>query len=112
MSFGLKNAIGTFTKTMSKMFKGLGDNFLNVFIDDFNVHNESWDEHLQNLHAVFFKLLKVTLKLNPNKSCFVANSITFLGHIVNNKSTKPNLSKINAILTFQIQRRLPTFDHL
>lgn len=111
MSFGLKNATSTFTITMSKMFKGLGDNCLKVFIDDFNVHSESWDEHLQHLHAVFFKLWEVSLKLNPSKCCFVAKIITFIGHIVNNEGTKPNLSKINAVLISQIQKQLLTFDH-
>jgi hypothetical protein len=45
MLFGLKNATNTFTKTMSKVFKELGDKFLKVFVDDFNVHIKSWEEH-------------------------------------------------------------------
>jgi hypothetical protein len=42
MSFGLKNAISTFTKTMLEVFKKLGEKLLNIFGDDLNVHNESW----------------------------------------------------------------------
>jgi hypothetical protein len=76
MPFSLKNATNTLTRTMSKVFKGLGGKFLKVFIDDLNVHNESWEEHLQHLDVVFFKLKEVNLKLNPNKCCFVAKSIT------------------------------------
>jgi uncharacterized protein YehS (DUF1456 family) len=41
MLFGLKNATSTFTRTMSKKFKELGDKFLKVFVDDLNVHNEN-----------------------------------------------------------------------
>ncbi len=100
MSFGLKNAISTFTRTMSNIFKRFGDNFLKMFIDDFNVNNESWDEHLQHLHGVFFKFQKVNMKLNPKKCCFVAKNITFFCHIVNNEGTKTNPNKINAVLTF------------
>jgi hypothetical protein len=109
MSFGLKNATSTFTRTMSKMSKRFGNNFLKFFIDDFNVNNESWDEHLQHLHGVFFKFRKVSLKLNLSKCCFVAKSITFLGHIVNNEGTKPNFSKINVVFNSQIKN---DYQHL
>jgi len=42
MPFGLKNATSTFTRTMTEVFKDLGDTFLKVFVDDLNVHNEKW----------------------------------------------------------------------
>jgi hypothetical protein len=67
MPFGLKNATSTFTRTMSEVFKDLGSKFLKVFIDDLNVHSESWGEHLQHLDAVLCKLMEVNFKLNPNK---------------------------------------------
>jgi hypothetical protein len=54
----------------------------------------NWEEHFQHLDVVFFKLREVNLKLNPNKCCFAAKSITFLGHVVNKKSTKVYLSKL------------------
>jgi hypothetical protein len=46
MPFGLKNATSTFTRTMSEVFKNLGDKFLKVFVDDLNIHSESWEDHL------------------------------------------------------------------
>jgi hypothetical protein len=100
MPFGLKNATSTFTRTMSKVFKDLGSKFLKVFVDDLNVHSESWDEHLQHLNAVFCKLREVNLKLNPNKCCFAAKSITFLGHVVSKEGTRPDPGKVEAVLHF------------
>jgi len=47
-----------------------------------------------------YKLREVNLKLNPNKCCFVAKSITFLGHVVSKEGTKPDPSKIEAVLHF------------
>ncbi len=46
MPFGLKNAASTFTRTMSSIFKELGDKFLKVFVDDLNIHNKNWKHHL------------------------------------------------------------------
>jgi len=100
MPFGLKNATSTFTRTMSEVFKDLGSNFLKIFVDDLNVHSESWEEHLQHLGTVMYKLREVNLKLNPNKCCFAAKSITFLGHVVSKEGTKPNPGKIEAVLHF------------
>jgi len=100
MPFGLKNATSTFTRTMSEVFKDLGSNFLKVFVDDLNVHSESWEEHPQHLGVVLYKLREVNLKLNPNKCCFATKSITFLGHVVSEEGTKPDLSKIEVVLHF------------
>ncbi len=77
MPFGFKNATSTFTRTMSIVFKELGDKFLKIFVDDLNIHSENWEEHLQHLDVVFFKLKEVNLKLNPSKCCFVAKKSRF-----------------------------------
>jgi hypothetical protein len=104
MPFGLKNATSTFTRTMSLVFKELGDKFLKVFVDDLNVHSESWEDHLRHLEAVLSKLREVNLKLNPGKCCFVARSITFLGHVVSHEGTRPDLSKITAVVHFPVPK--------
>jgi hypothetical protein len=49
---------------------------------------------------MFFKLREVNLKLNPSKCCFITKSITFLGHVVSNKGTKLDPSKIDVNLHF------------
>ncbi len=102
MPFGLKNATNTFTRTMSTVFKELGDKFLKIFVDDLNVHNENWEGHLQHLDAVFLKLREVNLKLNPSKCCFAARSVTFLGHVVSEEGTNPN--KVDAVVHFLVPK--------
>jgi hypothetical protein len=71
-----------------------------VFVDDLNIHNERWEDHLQHLEAVLSRLREVNLKLNPSKCCFAAKSIVFLGHVVNKEGTKPDPGKIDAVLRF------------
>jgi hypothetical protein len=61
MPFGLKNATNTFTETMLEVFKELGDKLLKIFVDDLNMDNKSWEEHLQDLDVVFFKIREVNL---------------------------------------------------
>jgi hypothetical protein len=100
MPFGLKNATSTFTRTMSEVFKDLGSGFLKVFVDDLNVHSESWGEHLQHIDEVLCKLREVNLKLNPSKCCFVAKAITFPGHMVSHEGVRPDPGKVEAVLRF------------
>jgi hypothetical protein len=100
MPFGFKNATNTFTRTMSEVFKDLGSGFLKVFVDDLNVHSESWGEHLQQLDAVLCKLREVNLKLNPSKCCFATKTITFLGHMVSKEGIRPDARKVKAVLHF------------
>ncbi len=100
MPFGLKNATSTFTRTMTEVFKDLGDTFLKVFVDDLNVHSETWQDHLQHLGAVLSRLREVNLKLNPSKCCFAAGSIVFLGHIVSKEGIWPDPGKIDVVQRF------------
>jgi len=102
MPFGLKNATSTFTRTMTEVFKELGNSFLKIFVDDLNVHSERWQDHLQHLGAVLFRLREVNLKLNPSKCCFVARSIVFLGHVVNKEGIRPDPGKIDAVRRFLV----------
>jgi hypothetical protein len=110
MPFGLKNATSTFTRTMSEVFKNLGRKFLKVFVDDLNVHSSSWEEHLLHMEMVLCKLRGVNLKLNPNKCCFAAKSITFLGHVVSEDGTRPDPGKVEAVLHFPQPRWSRTSD--
>ncbi len=108
MPFGLKNATSTFTRTMSEVSKELGDKFLKVFVDDFNVHIESWEEHLQHLDAVFFKFREVNLKLNPNKCCFAAKKSHFWAMWLVIKAPNQILVKVMQFCISWNQRRSPT----
>jgi hypothetical protein len=63
--------------TMSAIFKELGDKFLKIFVDDFNIHCENSEERLQHLDAIFFKLREVNLKLNLSKCCFATKKSCF-----------------------------------
>jgi hypothetical protein len=97
MPFGLKNATSTFTQTMTEVFKGFGDSFLKIFVDDLNVHSEEWQDHLQHLGVVLSRLREVNLKLNPSKCYFATGSVVFLGHVVNKEGTRLDPNKVDAM---------------
>jgi hypothetical protein len=52
MPFGLNNATRTFSRTMVEVFKDWTKQFLKVFVDDVNIHNQTWEKHLTHLKVV------------------------------------------------------------
>jgi hypothetical protein len=52
MWFELKNVIRTFSRTMAKVFKDWTNQFLKVFVDDINIHIQTWEEHLTHLKVI------------------------------------------------------------
>jgi hypothetical protein len=47
--FGMKNVTIIFSRIMIKVFGKYMDKFLKVFIDDLNIHNMIWEDHLEHL---------------------------------------------------------------
>lgn len=85
MPFGIKNAMPpthSLAPCMMETFGPYMDKFLKVFVDDLNIHNMSWEEHLEHLQYVMMRLREMNLKLNPWKCKFAKTSLTFLGHVV------------------------------
>jgi len=41
--------ISIFSRIMIKVFGKYMDKFLKVFIDDLNIHNMTWEDHLEHL---------------------------------------------------------------
>jgi hypothetical protein len=68
MPFGMKNPTRTFAKMMTKVFRTYMDKVLKMFVDDFNIHNLTWEEHLEHLCFILMKLKEVNLKLNPKNN--------------------------------------------
>jgi hypothetical protein len=55
MPFGLKKATNTFTRTMSTVFKELGDRFLKIFVDDLNIHSKKLGKTSSTLGCYLFQ---------------------------------------------------------
>ncbi len=51
MSFGLRNAPATFQRLMNQVISGLRG--CAVYLDDFVVYSQTWDEHIVQIIALF-----------------------------------------------------------
>ncbi|CAM9000197.1 unnamed protein product [Rhodiola kirilowii] len=99
MSFGLCNAPGTFQRVVTSIFSEIIGSFIEVFMDDFTVHGDTFDACLKNLSAVLERCVSMNLVLNNEKCHFMVTHGVVLGHIVSREGIEVDKAKIDVIVT-------------
>ncbi|KAG9444934.1 hypothetical protein H6P81_016274 [Aristolochia fimbriata] len=88
MPFGLKNAGATYQRSMQLIFDDFLHKRVECYVDNLVVKAKERADHLLDLRAVFERLRRFQLRMNPLKCAFGVNSDKFLGSII-----KPYLTK-------------------
>ncbi|CAM8896974.1 unnamed protein product [Rhodiola kirilowii] len=99
MSFGLCNAPGTFQRVVTSIFSDMIGSFIEVFMDDFTVHGDTFDACLDNLSTVLARCVSMNLVLNYEKCHFMVTHGVVLGHIVSHEGIEVDKAKIDLIVT-------------
>jgi len=97
MPFGLCNAPATFQRCMLRIFSDMVECFLEIFMDDFSVFGDSFDDCLTNLEKVLNRCEEKNLVLHWEKCHFMVTDGIVLGHIVSSKGIEVDKSKIDLI---------------
>ena len=79
MAFVLRNVPATFSRLLTKVFKGL-EEFCEPHLDDLMVFSNTWQNHIAHLNQVFDRIRLANLTLNLNKFEFANAQLHFLGH--------------------------------
>ena len=79
---------------------------IEVYIDDMIAKSYIARDHLVDLRKLFKRLVKYSLRLNPNKCVFRASSGKLLGFIVSQKGIEVDPTKVQAI------RDMPTVGNM
>ncbi|PIN10813.1 DNA-directed DNA polymerase [Handroanthus impetiginosus] len=97
MPFGLCNAPAKFQMCMMAIFTDIVENCLEVFMDDFSVYGDSFDEYLNNLSCVLKRCEDTNLVLNWEKCHFMVQEGIVLGHKVSNRGIEVDKAKLETI---------------
>jgi hypothetical protein len=97
MPYGLKNALPTFVRAMSKTFGDLIRDRVEVYVDDIMVKTKRGSTLVEDITLVFDRLRATRTKLNPDKCVFGVSAGKLLGFLVSHRGIEANLEKIRAI---------------
>jgi hypothetical protein len=96
MPFGLKNSAASFNRLIRKVLGDLED--VECFVDDVQVFNDTWEEHMCTLRLVFTRLREAGLTAKPSKAMVGFTDIEYVGHEVGLDTLKPRDGKRIEIL--------------
>ncbi|GMI64267.1 hypothetical protein HRI_000096000 [Hibiscus trionum] len=97
MPFGLCNAPTTFQRCMMVIFSDMVEDFLEIFMDDFSIFGDSFNDCLGNLKKVLELCEEANLVLNWKKCHFMVDEGIVLGHKVSCRDIEVNRAKIEVI---------------
>ncbi|XP_027183938.1 uncharacterized protein LOC113782233 [Coffea eugenioides] len=97
MPFGLYNAPATFQRCMVSIFSEYVEKIIEVFMDDFSVYGDSFDECLDNLALILKRCIEANLVLNWEKCHFMVDHGIVLGHVVLARGIEVDKAKVDII---------------
>jgi hypothetical protein len=112
MPYGLKNALPTFVRAMSKTFGDLIRDKVEVYVDEIVVKTKRRSTLVEDLTLVFDKLRATRTKLNPDKCIFGVSTGKLLGFLVSHRGVEANPEKIKAIEAMRPLARIKDVEKL
>ncbi|GJR57027.1 reverse transcriptase domain-containing protein [Tanacetum coccineum] len=97
MPFGLCNAPGTFQRCMLAIFHDMVEKTMEVFMDNFSVFGNSFQNCLSRLDHMLQRCEDTNLSLNWEKSHFMVKEGIVLGHKISKKGIEVDKAKIDVI---------------
>ncbi|GJW86908.1 reverse transcriptase domain-containing protein [Tanacetum coccineum] len=97
MPFGLCNAPGTFQRCMMAIFHDMIEKTMEVFMDDFLVFGNSFENCLSRVDKMLQRCEDTNLCLNWEKSHFMVKEGIVLGHKISKKGIEVDKAKVDVI---------------
>lgn len=98
LPFGLCNSLATFQRPSLTIFANL--EFVEIYMDDFSVFGDSFQEALENLEKVLLHCQEAHLALSEKKCRLMCKVGIVLGHLISTKDIQVDPAKIEIIMHF------------
>ena len=95
MPFGISSAPAIFQRVMDTILQGLSN--VLCYLDDILITGATDQEHVRNLEEVLKQLQDHGIKLQNSKCTFLATSVEYLGHVIDDKGLHTSPNKVAAI---------------
>jgi len=98
LPFGLCNAPATFQRSILAIFADLIHECVEVYMDDFIVYGNAFDDCLNNLEKVLKRCIETNLSLSNEKCFMMLTEGIVLGHHISSSGIKVDPAKIQVIV--------------
>ena len=95
LPYGISSAPGIFQRLMENLLSGISN--VIVYIDDILISGATEEEHLKTLAQVLSRLEQAGLRVQKPKCEFMAPSVTYLGHMIDQHGLHPLQEKVKAV---------------
>ncbi|GBN54159.1 Retrovirus-related Pol polyprotein from transposon 17.6 [Araneus ventricosus] len=106
LPFGSKNSTSYFHTLISKCLNGITGKNVQFFLDDIIIAADSLCELKVTLQAVFDRIIKFNLTLDPAKLQLCKPEITYLGFDLNANGFSPSEQNVNKVTNFPSPKNL------
>ena len=94
---GLCNSPDIFQEKMNELFEGL--DYVRAYIDDLLILSKgTYEDHLEKLGSVLYRLGQAGLKVNAKKSFFARGELEYLGYWITRDGIQPVKDKVQSIM--------------
>lgn len=97
--FGLTNAPRVFQRVMVQLFVKIP--FVKVFLDDILIFSKTREEQYMHLEEVLTIIRKNNIAVNPEKSSFFQEEITYLGHRIGREGIRLDLTNYQELENYK-----------
>ena len=87
---------------MSNVLRGLISRICLAYLNDVIVFSRRLTQHLDDLRAVFTRILSAGLKLKPSKCQLFRDEVLYLGHIINSSGVSLDPAKLRVFSTWPV----------
>nr|GEV74206.1 reverse transcriptase domain-containing protein [Tanacetum cinerariifolium] len=112
MSFGLCNALVTFQRCMTVIFHDMVEDFMEVFMVDFSIFDNSFNCYLANLDKMLARCEETNLVLNWEKCHYMVKEGIVLGHKIYGSGIEVDKAKIDVIAKLPYQTNVKGAENL
>ncbi len=107
---GMSGSADIFQAEMMDLMETL--EYVRAYIDNLLcITRGTLEDHLDKLEEVLRRLCDVGLKVNAAKSFFCTHKIKYLGYILTRGGIKPQIKKVQAILTINLPNNVKELRH-
>jgi hypothetical protein len=104
---GLRISSGAFISALCGVFANeIAAHSLALYVDDAILCNSTFSGHLEQLRHIFQKLRTHNLRINPKKSTFARESVTFLGFVFSAAGTSIDSQRFQKIRNIQAPKNI------